>query len=70
MTNEEYKVWYEKTRNEMAEKMRDERAKLQQCEQEPVAWIAGGSGNLHWDRVEALADSDGWITPLYKEKNT
>lgn len=23
MTNEEYKVWYEKTRNEMAEKMRD-----------------------------------------------
>ena len=32
----------------------------------PVAWIAEGSENLYWDKVEALADSDGWVTPLYK----
>ena len=32
----------------------------------PVAWIAEGSENLYWDKVEALADSNGWITPLYK----
>ena len=39
-----------------------------QREQEPVAWIAEGSENLYWDKVEALADSDGWITPLYKRR--
>ena len=32
----------------------------------PAAWIAEGSENLYWDKEEALADSNGWITPLYK----
>ena len=36
---------------------------------EPVAWISEGSENLYWDKVEALADSDGWITPLYKRRD-
>ena len=62
MTDVDYRSMYLKVRDELAE--------LQQRKQEPVAWIAEGSGNLHWDKVEALVDSDGWITPLYREKNT
>ena len=42
---------------------------MAQPEQEPVAWLTDRD-TMYFDKEDARRDCDGFIFPLFKEKNT